>query len=77
MAVTRLTELLKRDVVNSVPDMAEIPTRVCDLWQEDAAQDIAEYAILLAVILMIVVGMVRFVGLRASDVFQQVASALD
>ena len=31
------------------------------LWRDDAGQDIAEYAVMLAVILVIVVGTVRLV----------------
>jgi hypothetical protein len=32
------------------------------LWNEDAGQDIAEYAVMLGVILVIVVGTVRLIG---------------
>ncbi len=46
------------------------------LWQEDEGQDIAEYAVMLAVILVIVVGTVRLIGNNANTVFSQVASAI-
>ena len=46
------------------------------LWSEDAAQDIAEYAVMLAVILVIVVGTVRLIGGHANNVFSSVASSI-
>jgi len=44
-------------------------------WQEDG-QDIAEYAVMLAVILVIVVGTVQLIGSNANNVFSSVASSL-
>ena len=44
------------------------------LWREDSGQDIAEYAVMLAVILVIVVGTIRLVGSHANNVFSSVAS---
>jgi Flp pilus assembly pilin Flp len=35
---------------------------VRNLWTDDQAQDIAEYAVMLAVILVLVVGTVRLIG---------------
>jgi Flp pilus assembly pilin Flp len=46
------------------------------LWSEDKGQDIAEYAIMLAVILVIVVGTVRLIGSNANTVFSNVASSV-
>lgn len=46
------------------------------LWTEDQGQDIAEYAVMLAVILVIVVGTIRLVGSNSSNVFSSVASSL-
>jgi Flp pilus assembly pilin Flp len=46
------------------------------LWLEDAGQDIAEYAVMLAVILVIVVGTVRLIGANANNVFSAVGSAI-
>jgi Flp pilus assembly pilin Flp len=46
------------------------------LWQEDEAQDIAEYAVMLAVILVIVVGTIRLIGGNANNVFSSVASSI-
>ncbi len=47
-----------------------------NLWNDDQGQDIAEYAVMLAVILVIVVGTIRLVGSHANNVFSSVASAV-
>ena len=46
------------------------------LWSEEQGQDIAEYAVMLAVILVIVVGTVRLIGSNANNVFSNVASSI-
>lgn len=46
------------------------------LWQDQQGQDIAEYAVMLAVILVIVVGTVRLIGANSNNVFSQVGSSL-
>ncbi|HUO24197.1 MAG TPA: hypothetical protein VMU61_00935 [Candidatus Aquilonibacter sp.] len=46
------------------------------LWKDDQGQDIAEYAVMLAVILVIVVGTIRLIGSNANNVFSNVGSAL-
>jgi Flp pilus assembly pilin Flp len=46
------------------------------LWTDEDGQDIAEYAVMLAVILVIVVGTVRLVGSNSNNVFSNVASSL-
>ena len=46
------------------------------LWSDESGQDIAEYAVMLAVILVIVVGTVRLIGSNANTVFSQVSSAV-
>jgi Flp pilus assembly pilin Flp len=45
-------------------------------WREDEGQDIAEYAVMLAVILVIVVGTIRLIGSNANNVFSSVASSI-
>jgi len=45
------------------------------LWHDESGQDIAEYAVMLAVILVIVVGTIRLIGSNANNVFSNVASA--
>ena len=47
------------------------------LWKNQEGQDIAEYAVMLAVILVIVVGTVRLVGSNANNVFSSVASTVN
>jgi Flp pilus assembly pilin Flp len=47
------------------------------LWKSEEGQSIAEYAVMLAVILIIVVGAIRLIGSNASNTFSSVASALN
>lgn len=51
-------------------------TLIRRLWSDDAGQDIAEYAVMLAVILVLVVGTVRLIGSNANTAFSSVASSL-
>jgi Flp pilus assembly pilin Flp len=46
------------------------------LWTDEKGQDIAEYAVMLAVILVLVVGTVRLIGSNANTVFSNVASSV-
>ena len=46
------------------------------LWTEEEAQDIAEYAVMLAVILVLVVGTIRLIGSDSNNVFSSVSSSL-
>ncbi|MGA9980201.1 MAG: hypothetical protein WBQ08_16405 [Candidatus Sulfotelmatobacter sp.] len=46
------------------------------LWSEDKGQDIAEYAVMLAVILVLVVGTIRLIGTNANNAFSNVASSI-
>jgi Flp pilus assembly pilin Flp len=47
------------------------------LWLEEAGQDVAEYAIMLAVVLAIAVGALRLIGSSANNVFSSVASSIE
>lgn len=47
-----------------------------NLWHDQEGQDIAEYAVMLAVILVIVVGTIRLIGSNANNVFSNVASSI-
>ena len=49
---------------------------LAQLWANDQGQDIAEYAVMLAVILVIVVGTIRLIGSNANSVFSQAASSI-
>jgi Flp pilus assembly pilin Flp len=60
-------------------NFAEEPTNMMTLnrfWNDEQGQDIAEYAVMLAVILVIVIGTVRLIGTNATTVFSQVASSV-
>ena len=46
------------------------------LWRNEEGQDIAEYAVMLAVILVIVIGTVKLIGTNANNVFSSVASSV-
>jgi Flp pilus assembly pilin Flp len=47
------------------------------LWSDDQGQDIAEYAVMLAVILVLVVGTIRLIGSNANNAFSSTASAIN
>jgi Flp pilus assembly pilin Flp len=47
-----------------------------NVWSSEEGQDVAEYSIMLAVVLVIVVGTVRLIGSNAGNVFSQVGSAI-
>jgi Flp pilus assembly pilin Flp len=53
--------------------MIEFLSKLCS---QDEGQDVAEYAIMLAVVLVITVGTVQLIGAHASSVFSSVASAI-
>jgi Flp pilus assembly pilin Flp len=46
------------------------------LWSDESGQDIAEYAVMLAVILVLVVGTIRLIGTNANQAFSSVASSI-
>jgi Flp pilus assembly pilin Flp len=46
------------------------------LWLHEEGQDIAEYAVMLAVILILVIGTIRLVGGNANNTFSTVASSI-
>ena len=53
-----------------------MPSLLAQLWPNDDGQDIAEYAVMLAAILVIVVGTIRLIGSNANTVFSQAASSI-
>jgi len=59
-----------RDVVQAARDILR------KAWSDDHGQDIAEYAVMLAVILVIVVGTIRLIGSNSNTVFSQAASSI-
>ena len=46
------------------------------MWSDEEGQDIAEYAVMLAVILVIVIGTVKLIGTQANTIFSETASAI-
>lgn len=46
------------------------------LWHDEQGQDIAEYAVMLAVILLLVVGTIKLIGTNANSTFSNVASTI-
>lgn len=50
--------------------------RLLSLWRDESGQDIAEYAVMLAVILVLVVGTIRLIGSNANNVFSNTASSI-
>jgi Flp pilus assembly pilin Flp len=55
---------------------ATVIEMIRQLWGEEQGQDVAEYAVMLAVILVIVIGTVRLIGGNANNVFSQVSSQM-
>jgi Flp pilus assembly pilin Flp len=53
-----------------------MPALLSRFFFDDQGQDIAEYAVMLAAILVIVVGTVRLVGSNANNAFSAAASAI-
>jgi pilus assembly protein Flp/PilA len=47
-----------------------------ELWLDENGQDVAEYAVMLAVILVIAVGTMQLVGTNAGNVFSQIGSSI-
>jgi Flp pilus assembly pilin Flp len=54
--------------------MVEFLRIIC---RDEEGQDIAEYAVMLAVILVLVIGTVRLIGTNANNAFSSVASSLN
>jgi Flp pilus assembly pilin Flp len=53
-----------------------IITLLQTVWADDSAQDVAEYAVMLAVILVVVIGTVKLIGGKSNNIFSQVASSI-
>jgi Flp pilus assembly pilin Flp len=49
---------------------------LCSSWSEEQGQDITEYAVMVAPILIIVIGTIRLIGSNSNTVFSNVASAV-
>ena len=62
--------------ISSHPPEGSVSNLIRSLWSEESGQDIAEYAVMVAVILIIVVGTIRLIGSNSNTVFSNVASAV-
>jgi Flp pilus assembly pilin Flp len=51
-------------------------SHIHEILLKDDGQDIAEYAVMLAVILVVVVGTIRLIGSNANNVFSAAASSI-
>jgi len=51
-------------------------SKMLSIIRSEEGQDIAEYAVMLAVILVLVVGTIRLIGSNANNVFSNAASSI-
>jgi Flp pilus assembly pilin Flp len=65
-----------RDIQNLFPPGDYMHELLRRFWSDEQGQDIAEYAVMVAVILIIVVGTVRLIGTNSNTVFSNVASTI-
>jgi len=56
--------------------MEKLKQYVYDVWADDSGQDIAEYAVMLSVILVVVIGTVKLIGGKSNNIFSEVASSI-
>jgi Flp pilus assembly pilin Flp len=68
--------IARRQVESSVTGTPPMRNLLLRFWTDDQGQDIAEYAVMLAVILVLVVGTIRLVGSNANNVFSAAASSI-
>lgn len=63
-------------LVIPLPPEGFVSNFLLNLWSEESGQDIAEYAVMVAVILIVVVGTIRLIGSNSNTVFSNVASSI-
>lgn len=73
MGVFEVKKAIGSKALNGVKKMISL---FRTLWSQEEGQDIAEYAVMLAVILVIVVGTLQLIGGSANNVFSSVASSI-
>jgi Flp pilus assembly pilin Flp len=54
----------------------QICSLLSNLWSDESGQDVAEYAVMLAVIIVVVVGTLKLIGGESNNVFSEVASSI-
>ena len=65
-----------RTLLFHFPPEGFVSNFLLNLWSEESGQDIAEYAVMVAVILIVVVGTIRLIGSNSNTVFSNVASSI-
>jgi Flp pilus assembly pilin Flp len=68
---------LGRTNLKGKTNMSQLWELLESMWSDDSAQDIAEYAVMLAVILVIVVGTIKIIGGKSNNIFSTVASSIE
>jgi Flp pilus assembly pilin Flp len=78
LALLAQVDVTRAFAIHNLLHLEEIMMSVLEksLWRNDEGQDIAEYAVMLAVILVIVIGTIRLIGSNANNVFSSVASGI-
>lgn len=56
--------------------MQQICSLLSNVWSDESGQDVAEYAVMLAVIIVVVVGTLKLIGGESNNVFSEVASSI-
>jgi len=74
--IMRLREEIQGEKIIQLGRRAPMAKLLQHIWHDDQGQDVAEYAVMLAVILVIVVGTIRLIGSNANNVFSSVGSAI-
>ncbi len=76
MSPVRHEGLIRRKLKETEPVATILQNAWQNLCKDESGQDIAEYAVMLAVILVIVVGTIRLIGSNANNVFSNVGSSI-
>ncbi len=56
--------------------LGDLMDSILRLWHDDSGQDVAEYAVMLAVVLIIVIGTIQLIGSKTNTVFSETASSI-
>lgn len=56
--------------------MQQICSVLSKMWSDESGQDVAEYAVMLAVIVVVVIGTLKLIGGESNNVFSAVASSI-
>ena len=75
-SLSREEELISKTFKETEPVARILQNVWNNFYKDESGQDIAEYAVMLAVILVIVVGTIRLIGSNANNVFSQVGSSI-